>query len=100
MTEERSVGTNDGRCGWGTCAGKIDRRKITGVLCGTAQRCFLVERVCGVGKGLGPVRTGFGLVEVRMKHHMCSPTGSPADGLRVSPAFVADDNSKDQTGGM
>ncbi len=50
-----------------------------------------IRRICKHGWMVAP---GFRNVRVRVKHHVSTSSGSPADSLRIAPALVTDNDTK------
>src|SRR5205814_4041893 len=69
---------------------------IAGVLSSTTERRLFVKRVRRIGERRGAIRVRLRLMEMRMKHHLCSVPSGPANRFRIAPAFVADRDAESQ----
>src|SRR5262245_58883181 len=59
-----------------------------------------MKRVRGIGELLWAVRMRFCLVKLRVKHDMRPTPRGPTDGLRITPTFMADNNTEGQGAGL
>src|SRR6202043_3032381 len=76
IAEQSAVGAHDRRGAGGAGAGAVDRRDVASVFGGSAQYGFFVE--------------------VGMEDDLRTAPGGPADGFRITPAFMADGDAEGQ----
>lgn len=99
-TKQRSVWVRNGRSGRGTNTRVVHASEVAGILGSPAENGFLVKRILRIAETGRDIAAWFGPMKVGMKHNMRTMDSRSANGLGISPTFVANRNSELERSGL